>query len=112
EKLGVYQSSDAIVFWKWITNRKLALVCAVDVYHWDLATPNSVPEKMFQRAGKLAEAGTQIIAYASNSTQSWCLLTGISTQDQGKTIDGNMQLYNVEKKQQQTAPPLPSATSP
>ncbi|CAK0821327.1 unnamed protein product [Prorocentrum cordatum] len=101
EKLGVYQSSEAIVFWKWITNRKLALVCAVDVYHWDLATPNSAPEKMFQRAGKLAEAGTQIIAYSSNATQSWCLLTGISTQDQGKTIDGNMQLYNVEKKQQQ-----------
>ena len=72
-----------------------------DVYHWNVGTANSVPEKIFERAGKLAEAGTQIINYSANSQISWCLLSGISTQDQGKTIDGNMQLYSVEKKQQQ-----------
>ena len=38
-----------------------------DVYHWNLATANSQPEKIFQRAGKLAEAGTQIINYSANS---------------------------------------------
>eukprot|EP00913_Durusdinium_trenchii_P027645 g25926.t1 len=59
-----------------------------DVYHWNLATANSQPEKIFQRAGKLAEAGTQIINYSANSQVSW-------------TIDGNMQLYSVERKQQQ-----------
>jgi len=101
EKLGVFQSSESIIFWKWISNRTLALVCEKDVYHWKLEAAGSVPEKMFQRGGKLAEAGTQIIAYAVNSQQSWCVLTGISTQDQGRTIDGNMQLYSVEKKQQQ-----------
>ena len=61
----------------------------------------SVPEKIFDRGGKLAEAGVQIISYAANSQCSWCLLIGISTQEQGRTIDGNMQLYSVEKKQQQ-----------
>merc|ERR1719284_1336036 len=72
-----------------------------EIYHWNLAVANSTPEKVFQRSGKLAEAGTQGISYATNSAMSWCLLTVISTQDQGRTIDGNMQLYSMEKKQQQ-----------
>lgn len=101
EKLGVYQSSESIVFWKWVAPRVLALICEKDVYHWNVETANSTPEKIFQRAGKLGEAGTQIISYAANSSMTWCLLTGISTQDQGKTIDGNMQLYSMERKQQQ-----------
>ncbi|CAE8645522.1 unnamed protein product, partial [Polarella glacialis] len=100
-KLGVYQATENIVFWHWITSRILGLVCEKDVYHWNLEVANSVPEKIFTRAGKLAEAGTQIISYAVNKQLSWCLLTAISTQDQGKTIDGNMQLYSMEKKQQQ-----------
>merc|ERR1719443_434160 len=79
----------------------IALITEKDVYHWNLGVANSTPEKIFTRSGKLAEAGTQVISYAANSQMSWCLLTAISTQDQGKTIDGNMQLYSVEKKQQQ-----------
>jgi len=101
EKLGVHQAPQGIVFWRWLTPRLLALVCEKDVYHWNLEVAGSAPEKMFDRGGKLAEAGTQVIAYAANSKLSWCLLTAISTPDQGKTIDGNMQLYSVEKKQQQ-----------
>jgi clathrin heavy chain len=101
EKLGVYQAPEPIMFWRWLTPRVLALVCEKDVYHWNLEVANSVPEKIFTRSGKLAEAGTQVISYAANSQMSWCLLTAISTADGGKTIDGNMQLYSVEKKQQQ-----------
>lgn len=41
-----------------------------DVFHWNLATANSQPEKIFQRAGKLAESGTQIINYTANSQAS------------------------------------------
>ena len=37
------------------------------MFHWNLATANSQPEKIFQRAGKLAESGTQIINYSANS---------------------------------------------
>jgi clathrin heavy chain len=101
EKLGVFQAPESIVFWKWIAPKILALICAQDVYHWNIETADSAPEKIFQRGGKLAEAGTQIISYAANSAMTWCLLTGISTQDQGRTIDGNMQLYSIERKQQQ-----------
>jgi clathrin heavy chain len=101
EKLGVYQSPEAIVFWRWAAPRVLALICEKDVFHWNLEVQGSTPEKIFQRSGKLAEAGTQVISYSTNSAMSWCLLTVISTQDQGRTIDGNMQLYSMEKKQQQ-----------
>jgi len=101
EKLGVYQCPQQIMFWRWVAPRVLALISATDVFHWNLEVSGSTPETMFQRAGKLAEAGTQIIAYSANSQMTWCLLTGLSTQDQGKTIDGNMQLYSIERKQQQ-----------
>mmetsp|Transcript_59562 Transcript_59562/g.174212 ORF Transcript_59562/g.174212 Transcript_59562/m.174212 type:complete len:1727 (+) Transcript_59562:54-5234(+) len=101
DKLGVYQSPENIVFWRWIGPRVLALVGEKDVVHWNLEVPGSAPEKIFQRGGKLAEAGSQIVSYAANSSMSWCLLTAISTQDQGQTIDGSMQLWSVEKKQQQ-----------
>mmetsp|Transcript_30328 Transcript_30328/g.70760 ORF Transcript_30328/g.70760 Transcript_30328/m.70760 type:complete len:1710 (-) Transcript_30328:179-5308(-) len=101
EKLGVFQAPTNIVFWRWLTPRLLALVLEQDVMHWNLETANSTPQKMFSRAGKLAEAGTQVINYTANKELSWCLLTGISTQDQGKTIDGNMQLYSVQRQQQQ-----------
>eukprot|EP00929_Paragymnodinium_shiwhaense_P056354 TRINITY_DN2820_c0_g1_i2.p1 TRINITY_DN2820_c0_g1~~TRINITY_DN2820_c0_g1_i2.p1 ORF type:complete len:1724 (-),score=606.43 TRINITY_DN2820_c0_g1_i2:339-5510(-) len=101
EKLGVYQCPENIVFWRFISPKVLALICQSDVYHWNLEAANSAPEKIFQRQGKLAEAGTQIISYSANSQMTWCVLAGISTQDQGRTIDGNMQLYSVERKQAQ-----------
>eukprot|EP00397_Hematodinium_sp_SG-2012_P000429 GEMP01000429.1.p1 GENE.GEMP01000429.1~~GEMP01000429.1.p1 ORF type:complete len:1703 (+),score=505.89 GEMP01000429.1:149-5257(+) len=101
EKLGVHQFPENVVFWKWAQPRLLAVVTDRSVYHWKLDGSQAAPELIFARGGKLAEAGTQIIAYAVNNTCTWCLLTGISTQDGGKTIDGNMQLYSIDRKQQQ-----------
>jgi len=101
EKLGVWQAPEQIVCWRWLNPRLLGIVCEKDVYHWNVENANTTPEKIFQRAGKLAEAGVQVINYACNSQQTWCLVTGISTPDQGRTIEGNMQLYSMERKQQQ-----------
>ena len=90
------------MFWRWIGPRDLAVVTETGVHHWNLEkSGDSVPSKMFERGGKLADPTTQIISYAVNADSSWCLLTGISTPDGGKTIDGSMQLFSVEKKQQQ-----------
>lgn len=58
------------------------------------------PEKLFDRAGKLADSNVQIINYTVDASTKWCLLAGISTQDK-KTIDGHLQLYSVERQQQQ-----------
>jgi len=98
EKLGVWQAPEQIVCWRWLNPRLLGIVCEKDVYHWNVENANTTPEKIFQRAGKLAEAGVQVINYACNSQQTWCLVTGISTPDQGRTIEGNMQLYSMERK--------------
>lgn len=102
EKAGVFQFTENVVFWRWVGPRDLAVVTESSVHHWHLDnTGNTVPSKIFDRAGKLADPTTQIISYAVNSSSSWCLLTGISTPDGGKTIEGSMQLFSVEKKQQQ-----------
>jgi clathrin heavy chain len=101
DKLGVHQFSESVIFWKWIGHRELAIVTETCVFHWSLTESSAVPEKVFDRAGKLADPSTQIISYAVNRDMSWCLLTGISTPDGGKTIEGSMQLYSSEKKQQQ-----------
>ncbi|KAF4740660.1 hypothetical protein FOZ62_015631, partial [Perkinsus olseni] len=99
---GSYQfSNEHIVFWRWIAPRCLALVGDRSVYHWTFDSANSAPVKVFDRAGKLAENTTQIIAYATNSSQTWCVLSGISTPDGGRTIEGSLQLFSVERKQQQ-----------
>lgn len=58
------------------------------------------PEKLFDRAGKLAESNIQVINYTVDANIKWCLLAGISTQDK-KTIDGHLQLYSVDRQQQQ-----------
>jgi len=100
EKLGAHHVPENVVFWRWLEPRLLALVTDRSVYHWKLVG-TTVPEKIFDRGGKLAEANTQIINYAANSQGSWCLLTAISTPDGGRTIEGSMQLYSVERKQQQ-----------
>jgi len=65
EKLGVYQAPYQITCWRWLSPRLLGIVCGQDVYHWNLETANTTPEKIFQRAGKLAEPNVQIISYAS-----------------------------------------------
>ena len=102
EKLGVFQFTENVAFWRWIGSRDLAIVTETAVHHWHLDNSGqTVPNKMFDRAGKLADPTTQIISYAVNKDSSWCLLTGISTPDGGRTIEGSMQLFSVEKKQQQ-----------
>ena len=102
EKLGVFQFTENVMFWKWVGPRDLAIVTETCVHHWRLdSSGQTVPTKMFDRAGKLADPTTQIISYGVNGDASWCLLTGISTPDGGKTIEGSMQLFSVEKKQQQ-----------
>eukprot|EP00922_Rhytidocystis_sp_ex-Travisia-forbesii_P044502 GHVS01066380.1.p1 GENE.GHVS01066380.1~~GHVS01066380.1.p1 ORF type:complete len:1807 (-),score=256.84 GHVS01066380.1:448-5775(-) len=107
QKLAVHQFPENIVLWKWLKPRQLAVISDKSVYHWKVEGGEEVggsqqqPEKIFDRQGKLAEASTQLIGYASDKEQKWCVLVGISTQDGGKSIDGSMQLYSIEKKQQQ-----------
>jgi clathrin heavy chain len=98
KKLKQCEIKEAIVFWRWLSATKIAVVGAVSVYHIDVTTADTTPTKMFDRAQNLASS--QIMSYQVDPTEQWCLLVGISSAD-GKNINGNMQLYMVDKKQQQ-----------
>ena len=50
---------------------------------------------MFDRLDKLGH-NTQIINYRVSPDNKWCLLGGISA-GAGGAVDGNMQLYSIEK---------------
>lgn len=100
-KLGVYTAQEAIVFWTWTSNTQLAFVTSTSVYHWNVVSqPDSQPEKIFDRAEKLAAADTQIVGYSVEPAGAWCLLSGIS-KGASNTIDGHLQLYSIERRQQQ-----------
>lgn len=88
-KLKVHEFTEVIVFWRWLTAKKLAMVTHRSVYHWSMEG-NEAPVKIFDRSGPLAEQTAQVINYTTDQAEKWCLLTAISTPDGGKTINGNM----------------------
>ncbi|EKX72660.1 clathrin heavy chain, putative [Theileria equi strain WA] len=99
EKIGYHQFEENIVFWKWVSQDDLAIVTDNFVYHWNVG--KSDPKVMFERSGKLAEQSTKLVGYASDKQQKWCLIFGIYSLDQGNTVDGAIQLYSTERRQQQ-----------
>ncbi|KAH0480016.1 MAG: hypothetical protein KVP17_004537 [Porospora cf. gigantea B] len=102
-RLGEFTFGEEVVFWKWCGARFFAVVTTSNVYHWDIRTTDSSPTLTFSRAGQLAESDVQIIDYATNSSDSasakWALLTCISLKN--GVITGDMQLYSLERHQQQ-----------
>lgn len=54
-KLKNHTMHEDIVFWKWITDRKLGMVTETAVYHWDVFdTAAAAPTKIFDRNANLA----------------------------------------------------------
>lgn len=94
-KLKAHQMTEPVVFWKWTSPTNLGLVTATSVYHWSLQGTGA-PDKVFDRHQSLG-ANQQIINYRVSSDGKWCLLGGISAGAEGK-VNGNMQLYSIEKK--------------
>ncbi|GIX64752.1 clathrin heavy chain, putative [Babesia caballi] len=99
EKLGTHQFQEPVVFWRWISPTKLAVVTNTSVYHWTVGAGE--PLLMFARSGKLADQSTKLVHYASDADSKWCLLCGIYSLDQGATVEGSIQLYSTERRQQQ-----------
>ncbi|CAB9523353.1 Clathrin heavy chain 1 [Seminavis robusta] len=94
-KVKAHNMPEPLVFWKWTSTVNLALVTATAVYHWRL-DDQSPPAKVFDRHATLG-ANTQIINYRVSPDQKWCVLGGISA-GAGGAVNGNMQLYNIDKK--------------
>ncbi|CAD2113784.1 clathrin heavy chain, putative [Plasmodium vinckei] len=105
EKICSLNLNEHINYWKWINNDTIAIVCEKNVYHWNIDMyntkknkENNVLTKVFEKAQIFIDNNSQILYYGTDKEMKWCILCGISTQDQGKSIDGHMQLYSCEKK--------------
>jgi len=94
-KVNSHNMPEPLVYWKWTSPTNLALVTATSVYHWPL-DGQLPPAKLFDRHERLG-ANVQIINYRVSPDGKWCLLGGISAGANG-TVDGNMQLFSIEKK--------------
>lgn len=95
QKLKSHTAPEPIVFWKWANATTLALVSATCVYHYSL-NDQDAPKKLFDRHASVS-GNTQIINYKYSPDGKWCILGGISA-GAGGMVNGNMQLYNVERK--------------
>lgn len=77
----------------------MAVVTSSSVFHVSIANETDKEVKVFDRNGELKEA--QVIGYVLSNDKKWGALFGISTPDQGKTINGHIQLYFIEGQKQQ-----------
>mmetsp|Transcript_32005 Transcript_32005/g.47250 ORF Transcript_32005/g.47250 Transcript_32005/m.47250 type:complete len:1732 (+) Transcript_32005:118-5313(+) len=94
-KVKSHTMPEPLVFWKWTSVGNLGLVTATAVYHWALEDANP-PVKVFDRHQTLGP-NSQIINYKVSPDGKWCVLGGISA-GAGGSVNGNMQLYSLEKK--------------
>ncbi|EEA05514.1 clathrin heavy chain 1, putative [Cryptosporidium muris RN66] len=110
EKLGAFVFPESIVYWRWLNSRILAIIGDKAVYHWTInGGSNTLPLKIFERSGELAESSTQVVGYQCNSDQRWCMLMGLSpctipnqgSNSGGVSVKGQIQLFSAEKRQQQ-----------
>jgi len=94
-KMKSYSMPAPVLFWRWISPNTIALVTAQSVFHWSIEgeTP---PAKIFDRHASIGE-NNQIISYQVSGDGKWCLLCGICASATPGVIDGNMQLYSIEK---------------
>eukprot|EP00392_Amoebophrya_sp_AT5.2_P014826 g14987.t1 len=98
QKLGVWTCPEDLVLMSWLNENQLGMVLTKSTYHWRVE--GGEPEKIMDRTDKLAESSTQIVSYSMDPSGAWALLCGIATEDK-RIIDGYMQLYSIERKQQQ-----------
>ena len=96
KKVSQAEIKEDIDYWTWLNNTTLGVVGKSSVYHVD-AKSGSV-SKMFDRASQLADS--HIMGYSMSGSGNWVILHGIKS-GEDKTICGNMQLYSIEKSQQQ-----------
>lgn len=94
-KMKSHNMPEPVVYWKWTSPANLAMVTATSVWHWPL-DGQAPPAKMFDRHASIGP-NNQIINYRVSPDGKWCLLGGISPGANG-AVDGNMQLFNLDKK--------------
>mmetsp|Transcript_42348 Transcript_42348/g.49341 ORF Transcript_42348/g.49341 Transcript_42348/m.49341 type:complete len:829 (+) Transcript_42348:10-2496(+) len=96
KKICQCEVKDEIDFWTWINPTTLGVVGTEAVHHLD--AKSGTITKIFDRASQLT--GSHIMGYAVSKNGTWAILHGIGAAED-KSIIGNMQLYSIEKSQQQ-----------
>jgi clathrin heavy chain len=96
KKVSQAEVKEDIEYWAWLNNTTLGVVGTTSVYHVE-AKSGSV-SKIFDRAAQLN--GSHIMGYSMSKSGNWAILHGIGAAED-KSIVGNMQLYSIEKSQQQ-----------
>lgn len=96
KKVSQCEIKEDIEFWTWLNNTTLGVVGANSVYHVD--PKSGTVKKIFDRSDKLS--GSHIMGYSLSQNSTWSILHGIKAAED-KSIVGNMQLYSIEKSQQQ-----------
>jgi clathrin heavy chain len=85
--------SHQVQFWRWIDQKTVGIVTTDAVYHWSLEGQNE-PTKIFDRTPYTA-GPVQIINYQVSADGKWCILNGLSV-DQEKNFNGVLQVYSVD----------------
>jgi len=96
KKLKQTEVKDTAVYWRWINLTTLAVIGKSAVFHIDISN-NDAPTKMFDRNPQMASC--QIMSYDVNPQNKCAYLVGLYSSDQ-RSINGQMQFFNFEKKQQ------------
>lgn len=96
KKIAQTEVKEDIDFWAWLNPTTLGVVGTTAVHHLDAKTGTLT--KIFDRATQLASS--HIMGYSMSKSGTWAILHGIGA-DEDKNIVGNMQLYSIEKAQQQ-----------
>lgn len=98
-KMKQTQVSSAVVFWKWLDPKTIAIVTDAAVFHWSM-DGDQQPQKIFDRTPY--NGAVQIINYRASADRKWLMLGGIAAGAGGVT--GVLQVYSVDAKASQ--PPM------
>lgn len=96
-KVKQAEIKEPVVFWRWIDEDTLGIVGKSGVYHTNI-TDQAAPAKIFDQDAKFGQC--QIMNYGIDGSKKWCYLVGIY-QGANQQICGYMQLFFIEKRQQQ-----------
>eukprot|EP00469_Lotharella_globosa_P008929 CAMPEP_0167789858 /NCGR_PEP_ID=MMETSP0111_2-20121227/10948_1 /TAXON_ID=91324 /ORGANISM="Lotharella globosa, Strain CCCM811" /LENGTH=1760 /DNA_ID=CAMNT_0007682131 /DNA_START=48 /DNA_END=5330 /DNA_ORIENTATION=+ len=100
--------NEPVVFWKWITEKSIAVVTPKRVYHWSLEG-QAEPKVMFERSQEKPESHwsgpVQVINYHESKDKQWLILGGLAKGKAGGIV-GVLQVHSVKMNASQ--PTMPS----
>ncbi len=100
-----------VKYWKWISEKEIAIVTPDSVYHWSF-DGQGAPVKMFDRSREEASSHwsgqVHINNYQQSKDKKWLMLGGVAKGKQGGIV-GVLQVYSVDMKASQHTMPSHAA---